>query len=61
MNEIAGVAGQIGVAAGKLEGIAGAFENQIVAIINRLHDRFQLVKAIGPFAQDIQEQVDFAG
>jgi len=26
-----------------------------------MHDGFELVKAVGPFAQDIQDQVDLAG
>ena len=32
-----------------------------VAIIDRVHHRFQFMESIGAFAEDVQQQVDFAG
>jgi hypothetical protein len=61
VHEIPAIAGQASIAAGKLETVAGAIKNQVIAIINRLKNGFQFVKPVGTFAEDVQEQVDFAG
>ncbi len=45
----------------KLQSGAAALESHFVAQIHRLHDGFEFVKAVGAFAEDVQQQVDFAG
>jgi hypothetical protein len=61
MNEIARIHRQSCVAARKFDRAAATFERQPVAKVDRLHDGFEFVKAVGPFAEDVQQQVDLAG
>jgi hypothetical protein len=61
VNQIARVHRQRGVTARKFDRVAAMFERQPVAKIDRLHDGFEFVKTVGPFAEDVQQQVDFAG
>ena len=61
MNQIARIRRQGGVAARQFDRTAAAFKRQPVAKIDRLHDGFEFVKSVGPFAEDVQQQVDFGG
>jgi hypothetical protein len=61
VNEIARIHRQRGVTARKFDRAAATFERQPVAKIDRLHDGFEFVKTVGAPAEDVQQQVDFAG
>ena len=60
-NKVIGICRQRRVAAGELNPLAAMVKRQPVENIDGVHDGFEFVKTIGAFAQDVQEQVDFAG
>ena len=41
--------------------MSDALETEAVVQCDRMHDRLEFVKAIGPFAQNVEEQINFAG
>ncbi len=60
MNQIARIGGQVRVVARKFNLACGSLESQLVADVDRLHDAFEFMKAIGAPAKDVQQQIDFA-
>ena len=61
VDEIFRVGRQFRMAARQLHAGSAALEGQFVAEVHRLHDGFEFVKAVGAFAEDVQDQVDLAG
>src|SRR4051794_9818503 len=60
-HEIAGVGRQRWVIARELDAAVRSLKGEIVAQIDRLHHRFEFVKTIGALAENVQQQIDFAG
>ncbi len=61
-HQVLGPGGQAGVVAGELDpSRRGRFEGQGVAQVDRHHQRLDVVIAVGPPAQDFQEQVELGG
>jgi hypothetical protein len=61
VNEILRINRQAGIGARKLNPGPAARKAQLVAEIDRVHDGFKLMKAVGAPAEDVQQQVDLAG
>ena len=61
MDEIARIGRQTGVAAGELDSGPAAGKRQPVAEVHRVKDGFEVMKAVRSPAEDVQQQVDFAG
>ena len=61
MHEVGGIHGERGIAAGERHARAGGLERQLVAQPDRVHDGFEFVKTVGAAAEDVEEEVDFAG
>src|SRR6202040_1547167 len=59
-NQIARINGQSRIVAQKFDAAVVAFKRQFVAKIDRLHDGFEFVEAVGALAENVQQQVDFA-
>ena len=55
IDEVSGIGGKFGVAAGQLNPMPRALEGQAVENADGIHDRLQLVKAIRALAEDIQQ------
>jgi hypothetical protein len=60
INQIFRITRQCFIAARKLNSISTTLKSQFVAEIDRLKNGFEFVKAISAFAEDVQQQVDFA-
>ena len=61
MDEIARVGGKGGIATGQFDTRSCAFEGQPIENGHRVQDRFQFMKAVSPLAEDVEQQIDFAG
>ncbi len=61
LDKIASVRRQTGFAASKLNSSRGAGESEVVAEVDRMENRFEGVEAVGPPAEDVQQQVNLAG
>src|SRR5690349_20643604 len=49
------------IIARQLNSNAALFENQTIRQRNWMKKRFEFVKAVGAFAQDVEEEINFAG
>ena len=61
IDKVLATGGQVRMAARKLNSLPVQSDRQVIMDWHRLHDCFQLVEPVGPAAQDVQEQVHFAG
>src|SRR5262245_54672498 len=61
MDEVARISRQLRMVAGKLDARAAFGERHRIKDVHRMKHCFQFMKTIRPFAEDVQEQVYFAG
>jgi hypothetical protein len=61
MHEVAGIGGKRGIAAGQLDTPAATLERKQVANVDGVQDRFQFVKTVRSFPEDVQQEVNLAG
>ena len=60
-NQISRVGRQSGIIAAKLDSGCSFFEGERIIEGDRMEKRFQFMKAVGTFAQDVEEEINFAG
>ena len=61
MHQVRRITGQARVAARQFNFRAGGFKSEMVEQSDRVHDRLEFMKTIIPLAQNIEEEIDFAG
>src|SRR5688572_1099250 len=59
MNEITCIGGQRRIAARQIDAAVRALKAEFITQVHRLHHRFQLMKAVGALAENVQQQIDF--
>ena len=60
IDEVFGVDRQVGVAAFQVKARAATHEGEVIVQIDRMHHRFQFVKTVGAFSQNVQQEIDLA-